>query len=404
MTGAWRGARRRVEPRRRRAAAPLLLSQPEAAGGFRHIYCVSDLHTDYELNLEWVKSAAPDAHADSVLLVAGDVSDRIGVFETTMAALAEAFGLVFFVPGNHDLWVRRDGSEGADSLQKLRRLERICESLGVLTTPQRVRMASGGAISICPMLSFHHTSFDTEPDVPYLRLPSARVTVTDFRATRWPSGLKLGEEALAAHLDTWNDALPDRAAQQAATLAARRRALVEPIRAWAHARDGADAVLSFSHFLPRIELIPEKRFLVYPDLIKAVGSNPLGRRVARLRPDVHCFGHSHFGWDATLDGVRYVQAPLATPEERQRRPASLQVGEDFALPMRLYDGDAGGFAKPLPCLWSDHYKSTARTPHDTFPAPWVVKHYTTRAPARITLSPGGFPPEILLRNESSALA
>ena len=28
-------------------------------------------------------------------------------------------------------------------------------------------------------------------------------------------------------------------------------------------------LLSFSHFLPRIELCPEKRFLRYPDLMKA---------------------------------------------------------------------------------------------------------------------------------------
>ena len=56
----------------------------------------------------------------AVLLVAGDVSDRLGIFETTMEQLADAFGLVFFVPGNHDLWVRRDGSEGSDSLSKLR--------------------------------------------------------------------------------------------------------------------------------------------------------------------------------------------------------------------------------------------------------------------------------------------
>ena len=98
-----------------------------------------------------------------------------------MAALADAFALVVFVPGNHDLWVRKDGSEGSDSLQKLRRLERICESLGVIYTPQTLRMATGDSVSVCPLLSFHHKSFDTEPDVPYLRLPGCRATVTDVR-------------------------------------------------------------------------------------------------------------------------------------------------------------------------------------------------------------------------------
>ena len=270
------------------------------ASGFRHIYAVSDLHTDYELNLEWVKKAAPEGHADSVLLVAGDVSDRIGVFEATMSTLADAFGAVFFVPGNHDLWVRRDGSEGTDSLQKLERLTAICESLGVFTTPQRVRMARGGVVSICPLLSFHHTSFDTEPDVEHLRLPSARVTVTDFRATRWPHGLEVGDEKLALHLDACNDELPFAAARQAA---AHRRTLhgpswVEPIRSWEEAHAGAASVVSFSHFLPRIELMPEKRFLVYPDLLKAR---------ARSRAAKHATKHA-CGFPQAL--TRHTSMPL----------------------------------------------------------------------------------------------
>ena len=41
-------------------------------------------------------------------------------------------------------------------------------------------------------------------------------------------------------------------------------------------------------------------------------------------------------------------------------------------------------------FWSDHYQRTARTPDETFPAPWVVAHYSSRAPSRITLQPGGF--------------
>lgn len=358
--------------------------------GYRHIFAVSDVHSDYALNLEWAEKAAPEGCVESVLIVAGDVSDRLGVFQQTMETLAEAFALVFFVPGNHDLWVRRDGSEGSNSLSKLRRLEQICESLGVLTTPQRVRMASGSSISVCPLLSFYHTSFDTEADVPYLRLPSARATVTDFRATRWPDGLDLGEEALAEHLDLANEEALRRAPQQAHAAAACGRMGLSPIESWRDAHAGVDHVLSFSHFLPRIELIPEKRFLVYPDLMKAVGSQPLGRRVDALRPDVHLFGHSHFGWDTTIDGVRYVQAPLATPAERTRRPRSLSLSGQPELPMKLYDGDAGRFVRPMRALWSDHYERTARTPDETFPAPWVVAHYASRAPQRIRLTPGGF--------------
>ena len=37
-----------------------------------------------------------------------------------------------------------------------------------------------------------------------------------------------------------------------------------------------------------------------------VGSAFLGRRVEELQPSLHVFGHTHFSWDATLDGVRYL--------------------------------------------------------------------------------------------------
>ena len=40
-------------------------------------------------------------------------------------------------------------------------------------------------------------------------------------------------------------------------------------------RAPGDIVISMSHFVPRIELVPEKRFLVSPQLPKVVGSDPL---------------------------------------------------------------------------------------------------------------------------------
>ncbi|EFJ47257.1 hypothetical protein VOLCADRAFT_105217 [Volvox carteri f. nagariensis] len=86
---------------------------------------------------------------------------------------------------------------------------------------------------------------------------------------------------------------------------------------------GGDDVISFSHFLPLQELLPEKRYLTFPNLAKAVGSRFLAERVRRLRPHLHLFGHTHFAWDAVHDGIRFVQAPLAYPSERRFRLRSL---------------------------------------------------------------------------------
>ena len=40
-----------------------------------------------------------------------------------------------------------------------------------------------------------------------------------------------------------------------------------------------DTIISFSHFVPRQELCPEKMFLMEPILAKVIGSNPLEEQV-----------------------------------------------------------------------------------------------------------------------------
>ena len=64
-------------------------------------------------------------------------------------------------------------------------------------------------------------------------------------------------------------------------------------------------------------LLPEKRMLFQPNLAKAVGSDYIKHRVEELRPMAHIFGHTHFAWDAVVGQVRYVQWPLAYPQERK---------------------------------------------------------------------------------------
>lgn len=64
-------------------------------------------------------------------------------------------------------------------------------------------------------------------------------------------------------------------------------------------------------------LLPEKRMLYQPNLAKAAGSNFLARRIQQLKPVAHVFGHTHFNWDCSIDGVRYIQRPLAYPKERR---------------------------------------------------------------------------------------
>lgn len=146
--------------------------------------------------------------------------------------------------------------------------------------------------------------------------------------------------------------------------------------------------------------------LFYPKLPKIIGSDYLEVRIRSIHGiqgsayACHVFGHTHFCWDAVVDGIqvlfvthfhlhhviclvmytrfmcfclmecRYVQAPLAYPRERKRR---MNGGENW-LPFCLYID--GKFSDTLsPCYWSDYYSANQRTPNNTELAPWVARFY-----------------------------
>ena len=145
----------------------------------------------------------------------------------------------------------------------------------------------------------------------------------------------------------------------------------------------SDAVISFSHFLPRPELLPEKRLLFFPPVAKAVGSNYLRARVARLKPDLHLFGHTHYGWSTELDGTKYIQACVAYPKERNERKMTVTMSvrneetEEKTLgisgsgcpprlghPLLVYDGPKKRFPQ-YRAFWSDYYETRPRHPSNT---------------------------------------
>eukprot|EP00048_Salpingoeca_helianthica_P023833 m.27527 g.27527 ORF g.27527 m.27527 type:complete len:351 (+) comp9022_c0_seq2:266-1318(+) len=153
-------------------------------------------------------------------------------------------------------------------------------------------------VLIAPLLAWYHADWDQEPDITTLRLPPLDQACVDFRRCRWPAAMPSASRALAEHVDSLNDL-----------------SLLSGL-------PPTTPIVSFSHFLPRQDLLPEKRMLFYPNLPKMAGSSFLARRVTALRPAIHIFGHTHFGWDATHDGTRFVQAPLCYPTERRRFSSS----------------------------------------------------------------------------------
>lgn len=224
----------------------------------------------------------------------------------------------------------------ADSLGKLEWVHRVAAEVGVRSRPCRLRTPRGALLYLVPLLSWYHPSWDQEPDLPpetlaalYDGRASFEQRWADFRLCKWPEAVVAKEDFVSTTTDS--TALADLFAAMNDPYLARDPLLADPAARREEGGEGAGAgpvvVISFSHFLPRQELCPEKRFLIEPNLPKVwihvcrhiciwpsngplknntpthpnspntptqvIGSAPLGRQVRALRPDLHLFGHSH---------------------------------------------------------------------------------------------------------------
>lgn len=237
------------------------------------VFAVSDIHVDYDANARWLETVSQDDYVDDVLIVAGDVSDDISRLQWALETLARRFRRVLFVPGNHDLWVIRDAPT-TDSLAKFEALREVVDGVGA-------SMQSYGAhgVAIVPLLAWYDYSFGAPSE-------ELKAMWMDYRACRWPQGLD--DAGVAARFAALN---PRTAAPDAHT------------------------VITFSHYLPRIDLMPDyipaKHRVVYPVL----GTARLDQELRRLGARIHVYGHSHVNRDIEIDGVAYVNNAFGYPRE-----------------------------------------------------------------------------------------
>lgn len=340
----------------------------------QRLWAISDPHTDVKENFDFLRRLDSEAHVNDAIIVAGDISDSLEVIRQTLQCLKAKFRWVFFVPGNHELWVRAKERGQMDSMSKLTRLQKLCAQEGIETRPRRLRCAgTGTGLWIVPLLSWHCPSFDTEPEIDerWQDIPVAESVCSDYVLCSWPAPFRQQDSTVAARLDAVNDELsPD--------LKPLQRQEIELL--FAGHRRPSDVVASFSHFLPRLDLLPEKRYLFFPCLAKFVGSPFLGERVARLAPDVHVFGHTHFGWDQELSGIRYISPPIGMPRERSERLATISTGnfleamqehEQTPRPVLIWDHCAG-LPPQYEAGWSGFYSEYKREPQEVLVLPEYV--------------------------------
>jgi predicted phosphodiesterase len=251
------------------------------------VFAVSDLHADYAENMNWVSRLSRADYRDDVLLLAGDVSDLPGRLEDVFQQLTDRFAVVMFVPGNHELWVLRCRTR--TSLEKFDRIQSIARAHGVQTSPY---MREG--VLFVPLLGWYDYSFGMPGE-------QLREGWMDFHACVWPEGF---DEASLTRYFLGLNCIPRTNPQ--------------------------DVVISISHFLPRLDVIPRyvpaSRNYLHPVL----GTRLLEEQIRSLRSAVHVYGHSHVNQTVRIDGTVYVNNALGYPSEAYMTHGALRCVYDTA--------------------------------------------------------------------------
>ena len=245
------------------------------------VFATSDIHADYKANAEWLGGLSTRDYQDDILILAGDISDSVQVLDTSFQLLERRFAKVVYVPGNHDLWVTRESSS-QNSIEKLQRLQLLARACGITTEPFAYR-----SLAIVPLLSWYDYSFGT-PDA------ELRAIWMDYRTCVWPEGLGMYEVT---------------------SYFLRQNALPTP--------DPAKTVISFSHFLPRIDLMPRLMPQHFRVLYPIMGTSRLDTQIRAVGASIHVYGHSHLNKQTKIDGVQYVNNALGYPGESRIASRSL---------------------------------------------------------------------------------
>jgi len=236
------------------------------------LFALSDIHVDYPVNAQWIADLSRYDFTEDAIILAGDVSHEKSRVETTLDNLCTRFAHVLFIPGNHDIWITKQ--ETMSSIEKYAEVCQLAREIGAHTTPLKL-----GDLSIVPLHSWYDYSFGQ----PCERIKEAW---TDFVACQWPDAMdntQITDYFLKMNVPNLSISNKE--------------------------------VITFSHFLPRIDVMPSfipkaKQFL-YPVL----GTAKLDKHVRQLKPSMHVYGHSHVNRHIDIDGITYINNAFAYPGE-----------------------------------------------------------------------------------------
>jgi len=272
------------------------------------IWALSDIHFDQHGAPEWCKALSSSFFRDDVLLVAGNMAGNMVKLKFGLTVLKSKFRRVFFIPGNHDLWVRRwtmnDLMKGekvqdelklfGDSVAKLLEVLQACDELGVETAPAEV--AAG--VFVVPLLSWYSRDFvDRDMKKEHASQTDAEVKITIDQWINWPFGC--GAD------DAWKFFMKTNEASLSATMMAKAN--------YEQFSNDKAVVLTMTHFLTR----PELKFdWSVPGIWDHIGCGGLDEQIRTVGSSVHVYGHSCKGGPVTeIEGIAYVHRYLGKSDD-----------------------------------------------------------------------------------------
>ena len=268
------------------------------------VFALSDVHTDFRENLQRVTALSTRIYRDDALILAGDVSHDLALLRKTLELFLQRFRYVFFVPGNHELWIRQ--GEHEHSVQKFYDVLRLCDSLGVHTGSKCIGPEQ---LCIVPLFSWYTRPEEGGDSLFRDRAvdESAVSMWTDDYLVKWPARvMSPGASADFSPTQFFLDMNTARVDAACAT-----------------------SIISFSHFLPRADLMfaaPDEPTRPMPDrherqfnFSRVAGSTLIEEQIRKLGSRVHVYGHQHRNRCRCYEGIWYVSNCLGYREEQERR-------------------------------------------------------------------------------------
>ncbi len=273
------------------------------------VFSISDVHIDIQSNLKKIEALSNQDYINDFLIVAGDATDSLDKLEYLFSLLLKKFYAVAFVVGNHELWLRK--TQYNHSIEKFHAINHLCTSLGVHIDPVKVD-AADSSVWVVPLFSWYRFPEEGHESLFIEKEGEAweKCGWVDNALCKWPESIHDEHNSVADYFLQLN-----------------------------RSRIGAkyDApIISFSHFLPRRELIfnnieharhysnGEQCIPVFPqdphpwfNFSRVAGCRQLDDQIRELGSIAHIYGHQHRNRNRHIDGITYVSHCLGNVSEQQ---------------------------------------------------------------------------------------